>query len=146
MIIHRTFLHQALIFRKNNSGLSARWDHLNSSLLTIVANQGYAPRLPCHYCQELDHVAYECALSPFEQNKAAAAPVRTSAFTRKGKRPVPYDIYGTRYSYAATPTHPYKQRSKSHHPSHWESTANLYLLEQRPVCGAKWVPSQISTL
>ena len=39
---HRTV---SSIFRKN-AGRLAHWDHLDPSLLTIVANQGYAPRPP----------------------------------------------------------------------------------------------------
>jgi hypothetical protein len=62
------------IFRKNNTGTSACWDHLDPSLLTIVANQGYTPRTPCHHCQELDHAAHECALTLLEHPKTGSIP------------------------------------------------------------------------
>ena len=88
------------IFRKNNPGPFARWDHLDPSLLTIVANQGYTPRLPCYHCQELDHTANECALAPLEQSKLGSAPMKGMGPLRKGKRPAPYDTvpYSPRYS------------------------------------------------
>ena len=64
------------IFRKNNPGPSASWDVLDPSLLTIVSNQGYNPRLPCHHCQELDHTSSECALAPLD--RAGTQATRTS--------------------------------------------------------------------
>ena len=79
------------IFRKNNPGPSASWDVLDPSLLTIVANQGYSPRLPCHHCQELDHMANECALAPLEQPTKALTHIRSPSYPRSGRRPAPYD-------------------------------------------------------
>jgi len=79
------------IFRKNNPGPSASWDVLDPSLLTIVPNQGYSPRLPGHHCQELDHRACECALAPLEQPSKAPTRSRSPGYPRNGRRPAPYD-------------------------------------------------------
>ena len=108
------------IFRKINPGPLAHWDHLDPSLLTIVANQGLAPRLPCHYCQELDHAAQDCALAPLEQQSAGATPLRSTTLSRKGKRPAPYD------------TTPYSPRYNSFQDPPTGSTR--YPTGQRPIC------------
>ena len=80
-----------LIFRKNNPGPSASWDVLHPSLPTIVANQGYSPRLPCHHCQELDHRANDYDLAPLEQPTKALTRSRSPGYPRSGRRPAPYD-------------------------------------------------------
>ena len=79
------------IFRKNNPGPSASWDVLDPSLLTIVANQGYSPRPPCHHCQELDHSPAECTLAPLAQPTRLPWQGRHTGYPRKGKRPAPYE-------------------------------------------------------
>ena len=84
------------IFRKNNSAPSASWDVLDPSLLTIVANQGYNPRFPCHHCQELNHTSGECALAPLEQPTRALPQGKHTGYSRLGKRAAPYDT--TRYT------------------------------------------------
>jgi len=84
------------IFRKNNQGPAASWDVLDPSLLTIVANQGCSPRLPCHHCQEFDHSPHECALAPLEQPTRSQLQGRAASYTRSGKRLSPYDTM--RYS------------------------------------------------
>ena len=59
---------------------------LNQSLLNIIANQGYSPRLPCHHCQELDHRANEWALAPLEQPTKAPTRSRPPSYPRSGRR------------------------------------------------------------
>ena len=89
------------IFRKNNAGSGASWDVLDPSLLTIVANQGYNPRSPCHHCQELDHGPRECTLAPLEKPSKWLPPQRPATYARSAKRPIPYDSpspYTNRYS------------------------------------------------
>lgn len=109
------------IFCKNNSGPSARWDHLDPSLLTIVTNQGYPPRPPCHYCQELDHAAQDCALAPFEQHKAVLIP-RNAPLSRKGKQPAPYDPTSPNPRYGPLQDYP------------TDSGGTHYPANQRPIC------------
>ena len=80
------------IFRKNNPGLGAAWDVLDPSLITIVANQGYTPCLPCHYCQELDHSSGECTLAPLEQPGRGSSQTRPQGYLRSTSRPAPYNM------------------------------------------------------
>ena len=79
------------VFQNNNPTPSSSWDVLDPSLLTIVANQGYSTRLPCHHRQELDHRAIECALTPLEQPSKAPTRSRSPSYPRNGRRPAPYD-------------------------------------------------------
>ena len=87
------------IFWKNYTGVAASWDVLDPSLLTIVADQGIAPQLPCHYCQELDHTSSECALAPLEQPTKPSMPGRQSSYSCGEKCPAPYEVacYGSCY-------------------------------------------------
>ena len=110
------------IFRKNNPGPKARWDHLDPSLLTIVTNQGYPPRLPCHHCQEPDHAAHECALATLEQTKAGPVSIKGAGFSRRGKRPVPYEV-------ASFNTRPQEYPPTSQSPAY-----PRFPLGQRPIC------------
>ena len=110
------------IFRKNNPGPTAWWDHLDMPLLTIVTNQGYPPRLHCHHCQEPDHTVHECTLATLEQTKAGPASIKGAGFSRRGKCPVPYEVAS------------FNARLQEYPPTSQSPAYSRFPLRQQPIC------------
>ena len=88
------------VFQRNQEGLSTPWNVLEASLHQLyIANQGVKVTTPCKHCQEVDHVAADCATTavlPQATNTTSSiantvpptsTPERGSS---KGKRPSPY--------------------------------------------------------
>lgn len=54
-----------MVFRRNRQERNDQWDVLDPSLHTAyIAGQGLSNRVPCKFCNEVDHFASNCALSP----------------------------------------------------------------------------------
>ena len=83
------------VFRRNNEGKEARWNHLDASLHQVyIASAGDKLVAPCRHCHEVDHSSANCAVAALLPKtfptSADAGPSHTGKFISKGKRPAPY--------------------------------------------------------
>ena len=54
-----------MVFRRKRQGRNERWDVLDPSIHTAyIAGQESSNRVPCKFCNKVDHFALSCALSP----------------------------------------------------------------------------------
>ena len=81
------------VFRRNRTGVAARWDVLDPSLhIAYISAQGdTAPVTPCSICSEVDHRPQDCALAalaPSTKRPAPATQQNDLIRSRHGKRPI----------------------------------------------------------
>ena len=90
------------IFRKNNTGPSARWDRLDPSLhiAHIIARADGRVTAACIYCNEVDHRSEDCALS---SRPPSSGPSSGPSASRDWLRPQGRPTRSTPYSRAPPP-------------------------------------------